>query len=53
MIERNQLELTGTKLLNRKIRGVDDEMNDLIGDSEASKLVEHPYNDGDSDLVLP
>ncbi|CAL9226288.1 unnamed protein product [Arabidopsis halleri] len=44
MIERGQFKLAETKL--RKIRGVDDvddEINDLIAASEASKLVEHPW----------
>ncbi|KAL1201825.1 Sugar transport protein 12 [Cardamine amara subsp. amara] len=44
MIERGQFEKAKTKL--RKIRGVDnvdDEINDLIAASEASKLVEHPW----------
>lgn len=44
MIERGQFKLAETKL--RKIRGVDDvddEINDLIVASEASKLVEHPW----------
>jgi len=44
MIERGQFRLAEAKL--RKIRGVDDiddEINDLIIASEASKLVEHPW----------
>ncbi|ESQ55229.1 hypothetical protein EUTSA_v10024986mg [Eutrema salsugineum] len=44
MVERGQFELAEKKL--RKIRGVDDvedEINDLIAASEASKLVEHPW----------
>ncbi|KAJ9690284.1 hypothetical protein PVL29_012772 [Vitis rotundifolia] len=44
MIERGQHEEAKTKL--RRIRGVDDveeEFNDLVVASEASKLVEHPW----------
>ncbi|CAN6920652.1 unnamed protein product [Brassica oleracea] len=44
MIERGRFKQAETKL--RKIRGVDnveDEMDDLIAASEASKLVEHPW----------
>lgn len=44
MIERGQHEAAKTKL--KRVRGVDDideEFNDLVAASEASKLVEHPW----------